>query len=367
MKYNIKFFNKRMIKTNFSTYVLGADIGGTNANLAIAGVKNSKPILLFSLNFESKRITSFIKTVEEILMYAKSNYNISTDLACIGAAGIVSPSNDFARLTNVQWNISSKELTNETPLESVYIINDFEAIGFGINLLDYNNKEDIIQVRTGKGKIESSMSTKAIIGAGTGLGKCILTYDRHFNAYIPIPSEGGHADFPVQTDFEKEIVDFIKKLRGISQPLTYEEVVSGRGLESIYQFFRNLKESKETTYTKQIDNAVNKTHLISKYKTQDDTCRETFRLFTRFYARCAKNYVLDTLARGGLYISGGIASKNKEIFSSKDFLFEFEKAYRHTDFLKEIPINIIINYDVSIYGACYAAVYRLCNKKLNKM
>lgn len=96
--------------------------------------------------------------------------------------------------------------------------------------------------------------------------------------------------------------------------------------------------------------------LISNYRLVDPLCKETFRLFTRFYGRCAKNFALATLAMGGLYIAGGIASKNKEIFSAPDFFEEFENASQRRDVLKEIPIYVILNYDVSLYGACFAAM-----------
>ena len=356
MDYNIKNFNEKMLKEKFSSCVLGVDIGGTNTNLGIAGVKNSRTILLFSLNFKSKELDSILPAVETTLTYAKNNYDIEVDFACIGAAGVVSPSNDSAQLTNVHWNVSSKELTKKTPLKSVYIINDFQTIGYGVNLLDANSRDDIFQVRSEKSSIKSSTATKAILGAGTGLGKSILTYNKHFNAYIPIPSEGGHGDFPAQSDFEMELIRFIKKLRGIPQSLTYEEVLSGRGLESIYLFLRSKQELGESGYTKEIENAIDKAPLISKYRELDDTCKETFRLFTRFYARCAKNFVLESMSLGGLYIAGGIAAKNKEIFESPEFFNEFENVYQRRDILEEIPIYVIVNYDVSLYGACLAAM-----------
>jgi len=354
---------QNMLKEKFPYYVLGIDIGGTNTNLGIAGIKDSKPILLFSQNYTSKKLDSLVPAIQNTLTYAKNNYKIEVDFACIGAAGVVSPFNDSAKLTNVHWNLSSKELINKTFLNSVYIINDFQTIGYGLNLLDPNNKNDIFQVRFGRSDIGSSKETKIILGAGTGLGKSILTYDKIFNAYIPIPSEGGHADFPAQNNLEMQIIEFVKKIRGISQPLSYEELLSGRGIESIFLFLRNTKESKETNYTKEIENAVDKASLISKYKDLDETCKKTFCLFTKFYARCAKNFVLDSLARGGLYIAGGIAAKNKEIFTTKEFIFEFENAYNRTDLLKTIPISVIVNYDVSLYGACYAAMYKLLSEK----
>jgi glucokinase len=363
MEYILHNLNEKMANQKFSYYILGIDIGGTNTNLGIAGVKNSKPILLFSHNYKSKKIDSLYPAINNTLTYAKNNYKIKVDYTCIAAAGIISLSNDFVKLTNAEWNVSSKEIIEKTSLKSLFIINDFQAIGYGLNLLDLNNNKDIFRIRKVNDEIKNLKTTKAIIGAGTGLGKSILTYDKHFDAYIPIPSEGGHSDFPAQNKLEMQLVEFVKKLRGISMPLSYEELLSGRGIEGIYLFLRDKKDIKETQYTKEIDDTYDKTPLISKYKKLDKTCKETFRLFTRFYARCAKNFVLDTLSRGGLYIAGGIAAKNKEIFSTKEFINEFENAYNRTELLKEIPINVIINYDVSLYGACYAAMLKLLTKK----
>lgn len=356
VNYSIRTFDEKLLETKFSFYVLGADVGGTNTNIGIAGIKNSKPALLFSLDFKSQELKSLIPAVDKTLAYADKNHNIKINSACFGVAGIVSPTQDVVNLTNVNWNISKKEIIGETTLDNVLIINDFQAIGYGFNLLDPNNKNDMLEIRWDKSQ-KNSFSAKAILGAGTGLGKSILVYDKHYNIYIPIPSEGGHEDFPVQNEFEIQLLNFIKRLRGISQPVTYEELLSGRGIESIYLFLQKLQKFDVTKYSEEINKSKDKVNLISRYRQLDETCKETFRLFTKFYGRCAKNFVLDTMATGGLYIAGGIASKNREIFKSEDFLGEFENAYRRIDVLKKVPIYIIVNYDVSLIGACLAAMY----------
>ncbi len=363
MEYYIKNFNEKGLNEIYPYYVLGVDIGGTNTNLGIAGVNNSKPIILFSLNFKTKELESILPAIENTINYAKKKYDIKIDFTCIGAAGIISSSNDSAELTNIEWNLNSKELTNKSSLKSVYIINDFQTIGYGINLLDSNNKKDVFQVRGRNDNVISSEATKAVIGAGTGLGKSILIYNKNLNTYLPIKSEGGHGDLPVYDQIEMQIVEYIKNLKGISQPISYEEVLSGGGIENIYLYFRNKQEIEDTIYTKEIDKSFEKPPLISKYKELDKTCEETFRIYTRFYARCAKNFVLDTLAEGGLYIYGGIAAKNKEIFTSKEFINEFEKSHKRTGILKKIPINIILNYDLGLYGACYVAMHQLYKKQ----
>jgi glucokinase len=213
INYSVKFFNEERLNQKFNNYVLGVDIGGTNTNLAIAGVEQNKPILLFSLNFKSRDIESLIPAIDQALDFSKNKYDINIDHACIGAAGVVSSSRDYAELTNVEWNVSTKDLIEQTSLKSAFLINDFQAVGYGINFLNLEEQKDIFKVRDCKTDI-SSNDTRAIIGAGSGLGKCILIYDKNADAFIPIPSEGGHSDFPVQNDFEMKLIHFIKKLSG---------------------------------------------------------------------------------------------------------------------------------------------------------
>jgi len=357
LNYTVKNYEKKINKDDFSSYVLGVDIGGTNTNLGVAGIKNNRPVLLFSIDFKSQELNSLTLAVKETLEYTKKQHGIEINHACIGAAGVVSVNQNFADLTNVEWNVNTDELLQETTLQSAFIINDFQAIGYGINLLNQNNTNDIFKVKEVINLSDPSKTTKAILGAGTGLGKSILIYDEHLNAYIPIPSEGGHSDFPAQNDFEFKLLEFIENLRNFSEPVCYEELLSGRGIESIYLYLKQ-NSNRETSYSKEIEKATDKAALISKYRTIDDTCKETFQLFTRFYGRCAKNFVLDTMATGGLYVAGGIASKNKDIFLSNEFLDEFENAYHRDDVLKQTPIYVIMNYDVSLYGTCFAAMYK---------
>ena len=355
VNHKVRTFKENITETGLSSYVLGADVGGTNTKIGIAGVKDSKPVLLFSLDFKSQELDSIVPAINETLDYADKNYNIKVDSACFGIAGAIHHNRDTINLTNLDWDINKNKIKMETELDNISIINDFQSIGYGLNLLDQNNENDILSVRDENIQVNHS-STKAILGAGTGLGKSIVVYDKQYNSYIPLPSEGGHEDFPVHNDFEIKLLDFIKNLRGISQPITYEELLSGRGIENIYTFLITTQQSPPTEFTKEIEQATDKTPLISKYKEIDETCRETFRLFTKFYARCAKNFVLNTMATGGLYISGGVALKNKEIFGAREFVEEFENAYRREDILKKVPIYIIVNSDVSLLGACLAAI-----------
>ena len=81
-------------------------------------------------------------------------------------------------------------------LKACRFINDFEAAGYGIaNLLP----EDSVKVGGNGVLSEASLSVKAVIGPGTGLGEGLLIKNEVDGLYYPSPSEGGHADFAVKT------------------------------------------------------------------------------------------------------------------------------------------------------------------------
>ena len=340
----IKRIYKTFHKNSYDYFVLGGDVGGTNINLGIFGVKINLPNLLLSFNFSSKDLKALHYAVNEVLSYIKTNYKIKIIKACFGVAGVLSSRKDFAEITNIKWNLSVKELLKKTELKKVILINDFEAIGYGINIL---SKKDIFVIKKAK-KIPKAPIL--IIGAGTGLGKTILLYSEYQKSYAPIPSEAGHSDFAVQNQNEFDLIIFIKKYKKIKSNISYEQVLSGRGLSNIYLFLRKSKKFKETKCTEEIDKSNNQPELISKYKKIDKTCKTTFEIFKAIYAKFARNFALDCLPFGGVYIAGGIAPKNREIFD-KDFVEVFERNYKMKNVLKKIPVYLILNYNVGLLGA----------------
>jgi len=331
----------------YSQFVLGGDVGGTNTTLGLFGFKDNKPELVFSIDLKTKKLKSLILPIQKMQLFARNN-NIVISGGCLAVAGPVSADRDFCNPTYINWNIDTRDIRKKTNLD-IFLINDFEGVGYGINLLQ---KKDIIEIS--KGRKAMPKATKAIIGAGTGLGKSILVYQNNPSAYIPIPSEGGFSDFPVRNEVELSLLNFIRKNKKIKAPISCEELISGKGIESIYLFLR--KRFKPTKFTVEIEKSIDKVPLISRYRCKDRTCEETFRLYTRFYARIAKNFVLDSLARGGLYITGGIATKNEEIFNTDDFMDEFEDVHRQHGILKRVPVWLITNHRTGLYGSAYAAM-----------
>jgi glucokinase len=330
----------------YDLFVLGGDIGGTHTNLAVAGVRDEQTAVLFSTHFESQKLGSLVPAIKETLEYADEKFGIGIEGGCAGVAGAVSGCRR-SKPTNLSWEVDAGEIEKATGIKDFYIINDFQIIAYGIESL---SEEDLLLAKAGSG---GWGETRSIIGAGTGLGKAILAFDG--KNYTPISSEGGHGDLTIHDRFDLGLSEEIRAGRGT--PVSYEEVISGRGIERIYRYLkdRSTEGSSDLRYASEIEGAEEKAALISKYKEKDETSRETFKVFAKYYGRCAKNFVLDSMSTGGLYIAGGIAAKNREMFTSPQFQTEFLKANRQREILEKTPIYVILNYDVSLYGACNAA------------
>ena len=330
--------------------LLVGDVGGTHCNFAIAEVAQRRVKLIISLHFLSNEITRFSDVVCWILKYVQEKYDIKVDKACFAGAGPVGLEPDVIRMTNLLWTIDVKNLKKYSSLKDIKIINDFEAIGYGIDVID---QKDIICIHEGECVKKKKHFNKAIIGAGTGLGKGVLVWNEQRTHYIPVSSEGGHVDFPAYNQEEflllKYIQDDVKKEE--SSPVELEDILSGKGISTIYKFLLKNRAFNSSMCTNEIAKSYYDASVIALHKKTDPCCQQTFEWFAGFYGRCAKNFALDVFALGGVYIVGGIAAKNPEIFREGLFLSEFFNNKKMKFFLKKISVYVVIDYNVSLYGA----------------
>src|SRR3989344_3576096 len=290
------------------SFILAGDIGGTNSNFAIFEEKELK--LLLSFHFKSQQITNFTQVVKFLLAHIKNSYGLKIKTACFAAACPIHDSGQYCSLTNTDWDVDTKKIQKKTGLSSLILINDFEAIAYGLEVI---TDKDYKVIKIGKA---AANRPKILLGAGTGLGKSIIIWNSTAKKYLPLRSEGGHGDLPINN---KEELEFSQSLQ--QSNVEWEDVLSGNGISNIYKFL-----SEKFPKAKVLDEIKNSNYnpeLISKYREKDRLCQETFRWFTLFYARCAKNLTLDALAQGGVFIAGGIAAKNSSIFKSKEFKQEF--------------------------------------------
>lgn len=337
------FFNEPTSKD--SDFMFVGNIGGTNTRLGLIemdGEEVGNLILLWE--GASDDISDFGSVVGDLLDYLYEEYEYVVDVASFAVAGVISPNRDYCAITNQTWAVDAHEILEKSLLSYVSLLNDFEAIGYGVEAL---SKYDFICIQ--KGEESRETANKVVIGAGTGLGKCVLIWNPFTKGRFVSASEGGHADFPANSSREFRLMRFIRETEKINGPIEWEDVLSGRGIRRIYKFL--LHEGVESPYKEKIIKRNYSSKVICAYRDKDLCCKKAIKMFIEFYGRCAKDFVLESLALGGIYLAGGIAQDEAKLFKKGPFLDAFHDNTKFKSLLQKVPVNIISNHNVELYGA----------------
>jgi len=124
------------------------------------------------------------------------------------------------------------------------LLNDFEAVGFGLEVLIANRPEAFVRLsRTGKLRPCRQATYRRDSGRRDRAGNR-GTYPRFLERQIStLPGEGGHADLVTVEDLEFRVSCWIRKHRTTSpgNPVDTEKVVSGPGLANVFEALAELE------------------------------------------------------------------------------------------------------------------------------
>jgi glucokinase len=334
---------------------LAGDIGGTNTNLALVGETDQGFDIIYQADFVSSELHNLADAIALVLDMTKEKLKgVKIIAGCISGAGPVKD-NDCT-LTNLDWNINGNALTEQFNFP-IRVINDFIAISYGVPILDLNNTNEIVPLSQGvPGSRVPNGNVSLVIGAGTGLGVSFLINDG--DRFMAFPSEGGHASFaPFDTE-TVELIDYMNRQNNYASEI--EQFVCGNGIGNIFNFYKDVKKVSFDSDLQRIADAKHsdKAGLISQMADKNPVCRDIMRTFIKIYGRVAADFSTTLLPFGGIYLAGGIVSKNLQFFlEGRLFMYYFEKNFRPNieDILRTIPIYVIKDYNVSLYGAANAA------------
>ncbi len=326
--------------------VLAGDIGGTKTLLEVAEVGVSARRVLAQGHYPSTEYDGLLPMIREFLGAAGAGTAASLHSACFGVAGpIVDVSTgQCARLTNLPWEVDTAVLAHGLGITRVRLINDFQAVGYGIEAL---GSGDLAVLQEGS---EIAQAPRAVIGAGTGLGVGILVWQH--DHYEAIPTEGGHADFAPTNGPQ---LDLLRSLMDRFGRVSCERLLSGPGLVNIYSFL--CAGAAEAARLQAVIEAQDPAAAIARaaQEQRDALAVRAMDMFAEIYGAQAGNLALTCLARGGVYIAGGIAPKIIDMLKTSGFLRAFNDKGRMSVVTAAMPVRVVMNPGVGIIGAALAA------------
>ena len=319
-------------------HILAADIGGTNSRFAHFRTNEAGELELSShLWLKTATADSFADLLQNL---RDSDFQLDprqADIVCIAIAG---PVREGVRGDPplIPWEVDITHAERDYGFQRGILINDFVAQAFSC-ISPLGKSAGIILAGS-----PEPQSTIAVIGAGTGLGKAILVPDER-GSYSAAPSEGAHACFPFVGEREFAFQRFLMGARQ-THYATYNHVVSGSGLTAIHEFLAGSR--------------LEPAQVAEQFPRHP----ETLSCAAKFYGRACRDFALETLSRGGLYIAGGIAAKNPAIVLHESFKNEFLDSDIMSNVLAGLPVFLISDQNSGLWGAAMKAARELASDPL---
>jgi len=308
-----------------------ADVGGTNARFVILTTPRRGISQKGVLSLKSKDFSDFFSLLLEALSFFKVEHRDT--VACIAVAGPVFKGR--ARLTNLGWEIEERKIKTEFPFKKLILVNDLFA---GSASLAKLKKKDLKLVKEGR----INKGVWVAIFCGTGLGVGVLVKEKPLTL---ISTEAGHIFFQALDSFDLKFLDFLKEKQ---KELSYEEVLSGRGLENLYEFFHGERFSAPM--------------ITALAKKQDKRAGQAVKTYFKYLARFCSQLALCYLPLGGVYLSGGVINALIDFLFEKEyksvFMENFVSSSRLNFLLEELPIYAI-GHPFPVLLGCKAIVESL--------
>jgi glucokinase len=255
----------------------------------------------------------------------------SVKQACIAIGNPID--GDVLKMTNNHWQFSIEATRQQLGLDSLLMLNDWEAMAMAAPALQGS---DLQQIGPGE---PVPHAPKGLIGPGTGLGVSSLVRSRRGD-WVPIAGEGGHVS--VSPNSERE-ADILRVLWQTHPHVSAERVISGMGLENLYRAICQLNGTPAQTL---VAAQVTERALAAT----DAACEEALERMCCRLGNTAANLALTLGARGGIYIGGGVIARLGDYFARSGFRAAFEAKGRFTPYLQRIPTFIIQAQQPALIG-----------------
>jgi glucokinase len=305
--------------------ILIGDIGGTNARFCILSDADSEPTQLTTV--KTAEYPSIDDAIQTAVLNNTSVKPVSTLLAVAGPI-----ESDEIPLTNCHWVVKPKDMLANLGLSDVIVINDFEAQALAIAALGDNNRERIGPERA------DMMASRVVLGPGTGLGVAGLVYAR--NMWFPVPGEGGHVDIGPRSARDYQVFPHLEAIEG---RIAGEQILCGRGLVNLYRAICTT-DGISPAYSDPADITANG---LSGANAQ---AQETLSLFSTYLGRIAGDMALIFMARGGVYLAGGISQKIIPALKLPEFRAAFEDKAPHKALMASIPTYVVTHPQAALAG-----------------
>ncbi|MDP2824459.1 MAG: glucokinase [Sulfuritalea sp.] len=310
--------------------LLCGDIGGTKTLLGLAHDGH----FVADRRYANADFPDFAGVLAAFLADTRTDVSLIRG-GCLAVAGPVADDGGSATLTNLPWNIDSDALSRRFGLPALRLANDFAAAALGAVTSPPTQR---VTLQCGE---PLATAPCLVVGAGTGLGMAIVLPQG--DSWRILAGEGGHVAFAPADEQQMALWTFLRARHG---RVTWERVVSGPGLAAIHEFVAGVDvPPEEIAAHAALVNPAN----------PDGAERRSLELFLAAYGAFAGDMALACLARGGVFLAGGIAAKLLPALQQSGFLAAFNAKAEHAAIAARMPIYVATDPLLGLQGALHLA------------
>ena len=289
--------------------LLLVDIGGTNIRYAYSNIGASDFVSENKAELDS--LTNFDNLMSKLL----AESNVKNIVFSVAGPKV----NNSIKMTNRNFEINAEAIKQRFNLESCYLLNDWESIGYSMKTFSEN---DFDNFKEG----EPFNDTFLVIGPGTGLGASVISGNN------VIATEIGNTNLGLSA---------LKSLLNINSDEfnVLEDIISGTGISRMFETKTGNKVKSEEVFSLSLNG--------------DNNAKEVIDIFTIAFARTLSDLSLTFSSGGGIILAGSLSRSflsiaNKDLFN-KHFLDG--KSDIHKEILNKIDIKVINKGYTCLYGS----------------
>jgi len=289
--------------------LLLVDIGGTNIRYAYSNIGASDFVSENKAELES--LTNFDNLMSKLL----AESNVKNIVFSVAGPKV----NNSIKMTNRNFEIDAEAIKQRFNLESCYLLNDWESIGYSMKTFSEN---DFDNFKEG----EPFNDTFLVVGPGTGLGASVISGNN------VIATEIGNTNLGLSA---------LKSLLNINSDEfnVLEDIISGTGISRMFEI--------------KTGNKVKSEEIFSLSLKGDNNAKEVIDIFTIAFARTLSDLSLTFSSGGGIILAGSLSRSflsiaNKDLFN-KHFLHG--KSDIHKEILNKIDIKVINKGYTCLFGS----------------
>jgi glucokinase len=323
--------------------ILAGDIGATKILLEVGDSRTGRWEPMLSRRFATEGAANFSAILEAFLEEwrgARPNAGFRITAAGFGVAGPAT--GNRVKMTNRPWIVDGDAIAQRFHVPKVCVVNDLVACAHGI---PWVSARECATLQPGRA---AETEPRVVIGVGTGLGiSYLVSVD---GKWRDVAGEGGHAGFAPATLEQAELWHSLFTTFGRASA---EMVLSGPGLANIYTFLQG-KGTHTVTLQSPLPERISQAALDGS----DALCSVALDLFVECLGSVAGDHALSAMARGGVYLTGGIVAKILPRLQGPRFREAFCAKAPHSAVLMRIPVRAVTSERVGVLGAARLALER---------